>query len=229
MKKHLFVVAHPDDEVLGAGAFIYDAIQRGDKVAVAVLNNCDTTRYEDNRNRIIEDLQESHRKLGGIAGYLFYYTDSNFHNADHRQMVQDIEGVIRDFQPDIIFTQHPGDINTDHYWTAASCMEAFRLWQRGRGECHPVEALYLMEIQSSTDWALNPSEERFKPNTFVEVSPEAVDAKVDALAVYENVIRPVPHPRSTKALYALPVLRGAQAGYPLAEAFECVFRRGDAL
>ena len=83
-----------------------------------------------------------------------------------------------------------------------------------------------MEVQSSTDWALNPSEERFKPNTFIEVSPEAVDAKVDAMAAYENVIRPVPHPRSTKALYALPVLRGSQAGYPLAEAFECVFRRG---
>lgn len=31
MKKHLFVVAHPDDEVLGAGAFIYDAIRRGDQ------------------------------------------------------------------------------------------------------------------------------------------------------------------------------------------------------
>lgn len=227
MKKHLFVVAHPDDEVLGAGAFIYDAIKRGDGVAVAVLNTCDTTRYEDNRNRIIDDLQKSHRRLGDIAGYLFYYTDSNFHNADHRQMVQDIESVIKDFQPDNIFTQHPGDINTDHYWASASCMEAFRLWQRGRGEYHPIEALYLMEVQSSTDWALNPSEERFKPNTFVEVSPEAVDAKVDALAVYENVIRPVPHPRSTKALYALPVLRGAQAGYPLAEAFECVFRRGN--
>ena len=24
MKRHLFVVAHPDDEVLGGGAFIYD-------------------------------------------------------------------------------------------------------------------------------------------------------------------------------------------------------------
>lgn len=227
MKKHLFVVAHPDDEVLGAGAFIYDAIKRGDKVAVAVLNTCDTTRYEDDRNRIIDDLAESHRRLGGIAGYLFHYTDSNFHNADHRKMVRDIEDVIREFQPDTIFTQHPGDINTDHYWTAASCMEAFRLWQRGRENVHPIEALYLMEVQSSTDWALNPSEERFKPNTYVKVSAEAVDAKVDALAAYENVLRPVPHPRSTKALYALPVLRGAQAGYPLAEAFECVFRRGD--
>lgn len=228
MKRHLFVVAHPDDEVLGAGAFIYDAIRRGDKVGVVVLNNCDTTRYENDREQIVADLERSHEILGGgITRYLSYYTDSNFHNADHRQMVEDIEYAIKDFQPDTIFTQHPGDINTDHYWTAASCMEAFRIWQRGRGEHHPVEALYLMEVQSSTDWALNPSEERFKPNTFVEVSQEAVDAKVDALAAFENVIRPVPHPRSTKALYALPVLRGAQAGYPLAEAFECVFRRGE--
>ena len=31
MKKHLFVVAHPDDEVLGAGAFIYEAVRRGDQ------------------------------------------------------------------------------------------------------------------------------------------------------------------------------------------------------
>lgn len=226
MKRHLFVVAHPDDEVLGAGAFIYDAVKRGDSVAVVVLNTCDTTRYEDDRDQIKRDLAESHEKLGLHKSYLYTFTDSNFNREDHRSMVEAIENAIKDFQPDTIFTQHPGDINTDHYWTAASCMEAFRLWQRGRGEYHPIESMYLMEVQSSTDWALNPSEERFKPNTFVEVSPEAVDAKVDALAAYENVIRPVPHPRSTKALYALPVLRGAQAGYPLAEAFECVFRRG---
>lgn len=226
MKRHLFVVAHPDDEVLGAGAFIYDSVKRGDMVAVAVLNTCDTTRYAEDQDKIKRDLAESHKKLGLHKAYLYTFADSNFNRENHRSMVEAIEYAIKDFQPDTIFTQHPGDINTDHYWTAASCMEAFRLWQRGRGEYHPVEALYLMEVQSSTDWALNPSEDRFKPNTFVEVSPEAVDAKVDALASYENVIRPAPHPRSTKALYALPVLRGAQAGYPLAEAFECVFRRG---
>ena len=226
MKKYLFVVAHPDDEVLGAGAFIHDAILRGDRVAVAVLNTCDTTRYEDRREKIVDDMETSHSILGvEIWRYLFYYTDSNFHNADHRKMVQDIEGVIREFQPDVIFTQHPGDINTDHYWAAASCMEAFRLWQRGREAVHPVEALYLMEVQSSTDWALNPAIDRFKPNTYVEVSEEGVEAKIKALEAYENVVRPAPHPRSIESLTALPVIRGSQAGFPMAEAFECVFRR----
>lgn len=223
-RKHLFVVAHPDDEVLGAGAFIYDAAKRGDEIGVMVLNTCDTTRYDEDPTKIIKDLNKTHVFLGVSHCYTGAYLDSNFHNADHRQMVKDIENVIRSFQPDNIFTQSPGDINSDHYWTAQSCIEAFRIWQRGREEIKPISGLYLMEVQSSTDWALNPAIKKFEPNTFVEVSEEAVHAKIEALKLYENVVRPIPHPRSEEALTSLPFLRGAQAGVPLAEAFECVFR-----
>lgn len=226
MNRHLFVVAHPDDEILGGGAFIYDAVNRGDEVAALVLNTCDTTRYEDDPDGIVTDLRKSHEIIGISRFYRGRYLDSNFHNEDHRDMVQFIEGAIRDFQPDTIFTQHPGDVNTDHYWTAATCMEAFRLWQRGRETVNPIKGFYLMEVQSSTDWGVNPSEKRFEPNTYMQVSEMAVMKKIEALECYENVIRPIPHPRSCSALKALPVLRGAQAGYPYAEAFECVFRRG---
>lgn len=226
MRKHLFVVAHPDDEVLGAGAFIYDAVQKGDEVAVLVFNTCDTTRYIGELNRIVSDLEKSHDILGIKKRYLYEYLDSNMHNADHRVMVQQIEEAIRDFQPDTVFTQSPGDVNTDHHWVAMSCMEAFHLFQRGRENIKPIQALYLMEVQSSTDWALNPAIDKFEPNTFVEITEDALDAKMRALTAYENVIRPVPHPRSVEALRALPTLRGAQAGLPLAEAFQCVFRTG---
>lgn len=226
MAKHLFVVAHPDDEILGAGAFIFDAAKRGDEIAVMVLNTCDTTRYDGDRSKIVKDLLQTHEFLGVSGYYGGNYLDSNFHNADHRKMVQEIEAVIREFEPDNVFTQSPGDINTDHYWTAASCMEAFRLWQRGREKIKPISGLYLMEVQSSTDWALNPAIEKFQPNTYVEVSEEAVRAKIDALKMYENVVRPSPHPRSAEALVALPILRGAQCGAQYAEAFECVFRMG---
>ena len=225
--KHLFVVAHPDDEILGAGAFIYDAAKRGDEIAVLVFNTCDTTRYEDDLSAIVTDLKKSQSVVGISKCYTGKYLDSNFHNADHRQMVQDVEKAIRDFQPDNVFTQSPGDVNTDHYWTAATCMEAFHLFQRGREDIKPISGLYLMEVQSSTDWALNPAIKVFQPNTFVPVSEEAVEAKIAALEMYENVIRPIPHPRSKEAIRALPLLRGAQGGYPLAEAFECVFRRWD--
>lgn len=223
--KHLFVVAHPDDEILGAGAYIYDRARAGDEVGVMVLNTCDTTRYDENRSKIVDDLRASQKLVGVKRRWLTNYLDSNFHNADHREMVQAIEQVIRDFQPDRLYTQHPGDINTDHYWTAASCMEAFRLWQRCREDVNPIEALYLMEVQSSTDWALNPSLKKFDPNTFVEVTEEAVYRKLMALEAYENVIRERPHPRSQEAILSLPLLRGGQAGCHYAEAFECVFRR----
>lgn len=226
-KRYLFVVAHPDDEVLGAGGFIYEAAKRGNTVGVAVLNTCDTTRYQDDLGAIKNDLDKSHEILGVSKCYKFDYDDSTFNSANHRKMVQDIEGCIRDFRPDVIITQHPGDVNTDHYWTAASCMEAFHLWQRGREDIPPITGLYLMEVQSSTDWALNPSESRFQPNTFVPISPEAVYAKIRALEVYENVIRERPHPRSYEALTVLPILRGAQSGLNNAEAFQCVFRRGE--
>lgn len=228
-KRHLFVVAHPDDEILGAGAFIYDAVRRGDEVGVMVLNTCDTTRYEDDYSQIVNDMKKTYDFLGIKRFYFCGYKDSNFHNEDHREMVQDIEEVIRSFQPDNIFTQHPGDINTDHYWTAATCMEAFRLWQRGREQIKRISGLYLMEVQSSTDWSLNPSIKKFEPNTYVGVSEEAVNAKITALGMYENVIRDIPHPRSKSALRYLPHLRGAQSGYVYAEAFECVFKAGDTI
>ena len=229
MSRHLFVVAHPDDEVLGAGAFIYDAAKRGDVIGVAVLNTCDTTRYEENPEAIKDDLDRTHELLGVTKTYKFNYNDSNFHNADHRKMVQDIERVIRVFEPDNIFTQHPCDINSDHYWTFQSCMEAFRLWQRGNEEIHPISGLYLMEVQSSTDWGVNPALKVFQPNTFIQVSPEGVQAKINALALYENVIRLTPHPRAVVPLMMLPVMRGTQGGFEKAEAFECVFRRGETI
>ena len=78
MKRHLFVVAHPDDEVLGAGAFIFDSVKNGDKVAVVVLNTCDTTRYKDNFGKIKDDLELSHKVLGLHQAYLYSYTDSKF-------------------------------------------------------------------------------------------------------------------------------------------------------
>lgn len=223
--KHLFVVAHPDDEVLGAGAYIYGLAQSGDEAGVLVLNTYDTTRYKFDSEMLIEDMHRSHRIIGITHTWMRCYIDSNFHNADHRDMVMAIESAIRDFQPDFIYTQHPGDVNSDHFWTAQSCMEAFRLWQRGREKVKPIEAMYLMEVQSSTDWALNPALSRFVPNAYVEVTRAGLEAKVNALAVYENVIRPAPHPRSEEAIMAKAVTRGSEAGFAYAEAFECVFRR----
>ena len=218
----LFVVAHPDDEVLGAGAMIYDLSAKGNDVYVLVLNSVDITRYLDDAGKLREDLTKSDKLLGIKATFALNYEDSEFHRASHRQMVQDIEKVIYEVKPDFIYTHHPGDVNTDHHWTSFACQEAARAFQRGRGYDHRLRGLFFMEIQSSTDWHLNPCADLFAPNYFVEISESGLNIKIQALELYENVIRPAPHPRSHENLRALPVLRGSQAGFLLAEAFQAV-------
>ena len=220
---YLFVVAHPDDEVLGAGAMIYELSKKGHDVHVVVMNAIDTTRYEADLNQLKVDLETSNKIIGTKSINTLGYEDSEFHRASHRKMVQDIERWIKFFEPDFIFTHHPGDVNTDHHWTSYSCQEAARMFQRGRGYSHRLRGLFFMEVQSSTDWRLNPCADPFTLNYFVKISQEGLDRKIEALMVYENVVRPHPHPRSIESLKALPVLRGSQSGFMLAEAFQAVF------
>ena len=59
----LFVVSHPDDEALGAGATIRKLADEGNRIDVAVLNTFDVTAYsEGDAHRGL--LQESDRILG---------------------------------------------------------------------------------------------------------------------------------------------------------------------
>ena len=170
---YLFVVAHPDDEVLGAGALIHKLHRSGERVVVYVLNTVDTTRYHDEPSRLREDLMASGSIIGAetMTGS---FEDSEFHNASHRKMVQQIESVIAAEEPDFIFTHHPADVNSDHYWCFQSVQEAARYGQRGRYAADPIKGLYLMEVQSSTDWGVNAAHRPFEPNTFVDVQEQDI-------------------------------------------------------
>ena len=81
-----------------------------------------------------------------------------------------------------------------------------------------------MEVISSTEWSVS-GENKFEPNTFVEVGKEGVDAKIAAMHMYRGVMRPYPHPRSDEGILGIAIYRGGQAGVNYAEAFQCVLRR----
>lgn len=213
--KYMFVVAHPDDEVLGAGAFIANAIRHGHQVHIVVLN----ADYEITRQDMRNDVERSHEVLGVKNSTLLGYKSMNFYNEDHRRIVEDIEGCIRSFEPDYVFTHFDGDIHTDHVMTSKLVQQAARLWQR-HCEGHKIKGLYFMEVLSSTNWGNG----NFQPDTYVEVSRQDVEKKIDALLVYKNVVRSVPHPRSVDAIRASAVIRGCEIGYRYAEAFQTVWR-----
>lgn len=223
--KYLIVVAHPDDEVLGAGASIYKWTHRGDKVDVCIMSTEAKARtFRPKDNELNDDLNASADYLGIGKKYEGSFPNIEMNTVPHLHLVQFIEKAILDSQPDVVITHHSADTNNDHLQTSMACQEAIRLFQR-RPEVKPIAEFWYMEVPSCTEWALNTSMNRFHPNTWVEVGKEGVDAKVQALSMYRGVMRPYPHPRSSEAIEGFAAYRGCQAGCNYAEAFETALRR----
>lgn len=220
---YLIVVAHPDDEVLGAGATIHKLIKEGHKVAVAIMSG-----HAAARANLSETLTEDEAKAMSILGvtkvYHADFPNIKMNTVPHLEIVQFIEKCITDWQAEAIITHHPSDVNIDHQETSRAAIAACRLFQRTDGV--PTLKLFAyMEVPSSTEWSLNSAENRFQPDFYVEINKEGVDIKIESLQAYTGVMRPYPHPRSNEALTGLAAYRGSQAGCDYAEAFELVFFR----
>ncbi len=221
----LLVVAHPDDEVLGAGATIRKYAQQGAQVDVCILSaEAKARAFRPEDEALKKDLDASAQHLGIHGKFLGAFPNIELNNVSHLHLVQFIEKAILQAQPDIVITHHPSDTNNDHMHTSLACQAAIRLFQR-RTDVRPIGELWYMEVLSSTEWSVNTAMNRFMPNVFVETGKEAVDMKVEALSMYRGVMRPYPHPRSAEAITGLAAYRGAQSGCCYAEAFECAFRR----
>ncbi len=222
--RYLFVVAHPDDEVLGAGATIHKLVREGNEVAVVTLANHAAARAGLSLT-LGEDQAKAHAILGIKTSYIGDFPNIKMNTVPHLELVQFIERCIEDFGAQAIYTHHPSDTNIDHAMTSGAAQAACRLFQRRENIPTLLEFAY-MEVPSSTEWSLDSAANRFRPNLFVEIGEEGLETKLRALAAYSGVMRPYPHPRSVEALTGLALWRGAQAGCDRAEAFELVFRRG---
>lgn len=221
---YLVVVAHPDDEVLGAGATIYKLIQKGHKVAVAIMVS-EAAARKDLSNTLSDDEQAALSIVGVEKTYHASFPNIKMNTVPHLELVQFIEKCIEDWNAQAIITHHPSDTNNDHVQTSYAAQAACRLFQR-RENMPALKELLYMEVLSSTEWSFDTSANRFSPNYFVEIGKEGVEIKIKALSAYKGVMRPYPHPRSNEALEGLAAYRGVQAGCNYAEAFECAFTRG---
>lgn len=220
---YLVVVAHPDDEVLGAGATIHKFISAGHKVAVAIMVSQASAR-KDLSSTLSSDEEEALKILGVEKTYHASFPNIKMNTVPHLELVQFVESCIADWNADAIITHHPSDTNNDHVNTSYAVQAACRLFQR-RDNIPVLKELLYMEVPSSTEWSFDTSANRFAPNYFVEIGKAGVAIKIKALSAYKGVMRSYPHPRSVEALEGLAAYRGVQAGCNYAEAFECAMRR----
>lgn len=222
---YLLVVAHPDDEALGAGATMYKLSEKGHKVNVCIMAaQANARAFRPKDNELAEDTRKCLNVLGATKIFEGLFPNIELNTVPHLKLVQFIEKAIIESEAEVIITHHAADTNNDHAHTSLACQAAIRLFQR-RDDVKPLQKLMFMEVLSSSEWNVNRALNPFNPNTFIEVGVDGINKKIEALAQYRGVMRDYPHPRSVEALKGLAAYRGAQAGLNYAESFECIFER----
>ena len=146
--------------------------------------------------------------------FLYDLPDNRFDTVPLLDVVKIVEELIEHLQPQIIYTRHSGDLNVDHMIVHRAVLTA----TRPVAGC-PVKEIYTFEVPSSTEWAFGQFQPAFRPNVFVDISA-TLEAKVQAMALYESEAQSFPHPRSPEALRA--IARRWGSAVEAAEAFELV-------
>ena len=214
------IAAHPDDEVLGCGGTAIAHARRGDSVHILILaeglTSRDMQRDAEIRAGELAAWQDTARQAGALLGarsvVFAGLPDNRMDGVELLDIVKRVEAFLRPLKSTRIYTHHGGDLNIDHRLTHQAVLTAAR--PQGPGS----PALFFFEVPSSTEWATPGTFVPFLPNWYQGIAA-TLDAKLAALSVYADELRPWPHPRSIEAVRDLARLRGTQVALPAAEAF----------
>jgi N-acetylglucosamine malate deacetylase 1 len=219
----LVVAAHPDDEILGCGGTMARLAKEGHEVHIAIMAEGMTSRYAQREAadsgqlcHLHQQAEAASKKVGAKKVTLFKLPDNRLDSVPLLDVVKLVEELVESWQPEVIYTHHPGDLNVDHGVVNRAVLTATRPMTG-----QPVREIYAFEVASSTEWAFQGIAPPFHANTFVDIGG-TLDAKLEAMACYDTETRPFPHPRSAEALRAIAMRWGSVVGCGAAEAFELV-------
>ena len=166
MTKVLVIAAHPDDEVLGCGGSIAKHTRDGDTVHILFMADGVGARGDQGgKNARDKAANAAALILGAEAPQFLDLPDNRMDSLDFLDVVQPLERVVYDIEPEIVYTHHRGDLNIDHELTHRATMTACR----GLPD-HPVKQILSYEVASSTEWQSPSAGTVFIPNWFVDIS-----------------------------------------------------------
>lgn len=210
-QKVLVLAAHPDDETLGAGATIARLASEGAYIKLLTFTDGEAARGSTTKNRNSK-LEDVCTKLG-IQDYAYAdYPDNRMDVISLLQKCKYIENNV-DFEPNIIFTHHPGCLNIDHEIVYRATITVFR------PQTKVNQTILSYPVPSSTDY--NPRS-NFVGNVYYDVS-NTFDVKISCLKEnYGSEMRAYPHARSYENITNLMKVAGSEVGVEYAEKFELI-------
>lgn len=208
-RRILVVAAHPDDELLGCGGTVALHTSQGDRVQTVVAAEGESLRYGPEGVGQPAQMDEARRILGVERIHHLGFADQTLDQVALTELITRLEGVVREFQPEVVYTQWGGDVNLDHQLLFKAQLVATR-----PTEGH-VRRILAFDTASSTEWGY-PRD--FVPDTWVDISA-TLDTKLRAMECYESEVRDYPHPRSIESLRNRAKAWGNQVCLPAAEVF----------
>jgi N-acetylglucosamine malate deacetylase 1 len=218
--KILVVAPHPDDETLGCGGTLFRHKQEGDElywVIVTCINVEAGWTKEDVKKRD-EEIASVKNKYGFRDVFEFNSPTTKMDTLPISDVIKKITNVYSAVKPEIIYVPFSNDVHTDHQLISKAFQSTFK-WFR-----YPhIKKVLMYETLSETDFNFM-GNKTFRPNVFNNIS-RFLDDKIEVMKIYSDEMGEFPFPRSEKTIRSLANLRGSQAGYEAAEAFELVFER----
>jgi len=213
----LVFAAHPDDEVIGVGGTLIKRKLAGDETAVCYFTRAVKERNTDKqiRNKIFET-KKAGKVLSLDKQYFLNYPSGCTDSISHEKIIESIKKVIKEFQPNIIYTHYMYDLHSDHRILTENVLIAVR----------PVNFEFIThlyfynEATSSTFWSL--PEHVFKPNVFVDIS-NVIEEKLKAFSCYKSQKRANPSVRTVDFLRNIAGYHGQMIGVKYAEVFELIY------
>lgn len=189
----LAVIAHPDDELGCAGALIKH-VQAGDQVIIAAV-----TAGTSGPGKVTDRVHEMVCSAEVIGAELVWGSFEDGHVSQHEaRLVQFIEGIIKDFGVELIYSHAPNDSHQDHRAVALATLGAARNSQN------------ILQYES-------PSAINFLPSIFADIS-EVLEKKIEAVKCHTTQL-------ASSRMVNLDYIRGQahyrgfQARVPAAEGF----------
>lgn len=207
-KNILIVCAHIDDETFGMGGSIYDLSKNNNVKILSVCKGLVVSRMKE-REKAIKEYENL-----GIQVQILNNLDLTLENLNIRDIINQIEKIVKDFKTDIIFT-HSKDSNPDHNIVSDAVDVICRLKNN-------IEKLYHFSIPGNAEW----SRSNFQPNIYKWISDEASIFKYKMVKKYNSLLDyKTPNPLSFEKIQAKDNYIGSIANCDKAESFQLVLSK----